>query len=155
MTVGTNTSYNSASMDEIVQRRSNKATSENENFFKIFDKKVNSNGSNVVKDVTKNEVEEFKKQLTSMGATAFWANLNQEKIQEKIEQKRQELAEQMGLNDENNQMTDEQKTTALEDLNKMLEEYIEELMDKLQNKTSNQEYGQQSPLSNLLSSNFL
>ncbi|ASM35343.1 response regulator [Campylobacter sputorum subsp. bubulus] len=77
-------------------------------------------------------VEEFRDKLTKYGSYAFLNILNAEKINEKIEQKRQELKELLGLNDTKNLSKDK-----IADLNKILEDslddYKKELLAKLQN----------------------
>lgn len=77
-------------------------------------------------------VEEFRDKLTKYGSYAFLNILNAEKINEKIEQKRQELKELLGLNDTKNLSKDK-----IAYLNKILEDslddYKKELLAKLQN----------------------
>ncbi|WP_228568649.1 hypothetical protein [Campylobacter sputorum] len=77
-------------------------------------------------------VEEFRDKLTKYGSYAFLNILNAEKINEKIEQKRQELKELLGLNDIKNLSKDK-----IADLNKILEDslddYKKELLAKFQN----------------------
>ncbi|ASM40300.1 hypothetical protein CSPB12327_01045 [Campylobacter sp. RM12327] len=77
-------------------------------------------------------VEEFRDRLTKYGSYAFLNILNAEKINEKIEQKRQELKELLGLNDTKNLSKDK-----IADLNKILEDslddYKKELLAKFQN----------------------
>ncbi|ASM38707.1 MAG: hypothetical protein SPI03_04840 [Campylobacter sputorum] len=77
-------------------------------------------------------VEEFRDKLIKYGSYAFLNILNAEKINEKIEQKRQELKELLGLNDTKNLSKDK-----IADLNKILEDslddYKKELLAKFQN----------------------
>lgn len=85
--------------------------------------------------VTDDEVSSFLHKLTSMGASAFWFNFNLEKIQEKIEKKREELLEEMGLDE----MDDVQKASkevqeALKEIEAILQDYAKELMEQIKAK---------------------
>lgn len=82
-------------------------------------------------DLRIGSVDEFRDQLTQLGSYAFLNVLNSQKIEEKIEQKRQELKEQLGLNKKN---LSKSETEGLEKiLEEMLGDYKKELMARLQN----------------------
>lgn len=138
---------------EIIQRQDTKNKTENEEFASLLEKtKDISSNATVSKSVTDSDVENFLDQLTSMGASAFWINFNLEKIQDKIEQKREELMEKLGLDEENvNEMTSEEKTEALDNLEEMLNSYIKELMEQMEAKKELDSYEKGvSTLSDLL-----
>ncbi len=129
-------------MQEITQRLDKKNSSENTDFAAALDKSIDKqkDEKNIVKSVTSSDVEIFLNKLTSMGASAFWLNFNYEKIQEKIDEKRLEFMEKLGLNKED--LEKEEKTNLIEELDKMLQDYIKELSkqasikDELENSTS-------------------
>lgn len=124
---------------EIIQRQDTKNKTENEEFGSLLEKNMKTEDTNsnytVAKGVTSSDVEHFLDQLTSMGASAFWINFNLEKIQDKIEEKRQELMDKLGLNDDSkNQMTSDERKQALDSLEEMLDDYIKELMEQMEAK---------------------
>lgn len=148
-------------MSEITQRQDTSNKNENDEFAALLEKSTTDTNTdtNVVKGVSDADVENFLNQLTSMGASAFWLNFNLEKIQEKIDKKREELAEQLGLNktDENGEstLTPEKKKEALAQLEELLEDYVQELMKKMEaRKELEDSQKSDSPLSNLLSGLF-
>lgn len=142
-------------LSEIIQRQDTKNKTQNEEFSSMLDKKVSSeitsnatNKTNVVSDA---EVESFLTQLTSMGASAFWLNFNLEKIQDKIDKKREELMDKLGINDDNKKISDEDMKSALEEVEKMLEDYIKELLKQMEAKSDLEKIAKDSPLNQILS----
>lgn len=128
-------------MSEIIQRQDTSNKNENDEFAALLEKSTTdtNTGTTVVKGVTDTDVENFLNQLTSMGASAFWLNFNLEKIQEKIDKKREELAEQLGLNKDSKngetELTAQEKEEALAKLEDLLEDYVKELMKKMEVKS--------------------
>ncbi len=114
-------------MQEIAQRLDKKNTSENEDFATTLKKASKEEQKNIEKSVTNSDVDNFIEKLTTMGASAFWLQFNYDKIQEKIDKKRLELMEQLGLNEEN--LEEEEKESAMGELEKMLQDYIKELSE--------------------------
>lgn len=82
-------------------------------------------------DLRIDNVDEFRDQLTQLGSYAFLSVLNSQKIEEKIEQKRQELKEQLGLNKKNLSKSEAEGLEKI--LEEMLGDYKKELMARLQN----------------------
>lgn len=83
-------------------------------------------------------VEEFKRQLTSMGASNYMQEQNLKKIEELIEKKKQDLMDSLGLSDKTQPpLTNDAKKTALETLDALLSDYKKQLMEQMQatNKT--------------------
>jgi len=81
------------------------------------------------------EVEQFRKDLKSYGALAFVQKLNLEKIEKLIEQKRESLKKDLGLDDSTQPPLEGQdKLDALETLNTLLEDYIKQLQNQMQAK---------------------
>ena len=78
-------------------------------------------------------VEEFKRELTSMGALGFLQSYNMEKIEALMEKKKAELMESLGLS-ENTQppLSTQERKTALETLDDLLADYRKELLEKMQ-----------------------
>lgn len=78
------------------------------------------------------DVDKFKDELVKYGSYAFLNTLNAEKINEKIEQKREELKEILGLNDAKN-INDEKISQLNQILEDMLNDYKKELNDRVKN----------------------
>lgn len=123
-------------MQEMTQRRDTKNTTENDKFASLLEKPKSEEETTVsTKGITDSDVDNFINKLTSMGASAFWLNFNLEKIQEKIDKKREELMEKLGLNKTNSEeMTGDDKQAALKELEKLLDDYIKELMEQMKAK---------------------
>ena len=100
----------SANFDEIL----NKALDESEGESKIL-----------------NDVERFKNDLAKLGAYGYLAQLNADKIEQKVAEKRKELSELLGLNDPNKSA--EEKSELNQTLNKFLNKYRKELNGVLNN----------------------
>ncbi|MBR8464810.1 response regulator [Campylobacter sp. faydin G-140] len=77
------------------------------------------------------DVEEFKQKLSELGAYGYLSQLNLDKIDEKIEQKKEELTELLGLNDPS-KSTDE-RTELSKILEKLVADYRKELQSSLSN----------------------
>lgn len=143
-------------LNEIIQRQDTKNKTQNEEFFSTFDKTVLAKKSEVksqIKEITDADVDTFLHQLTSLGASLFWLNFNLEKIQDKIDKKRQEFIEQLGINDKTKNLSDEDKKSALEELDKMLEEYIKNLLKQMQDKSTLEKSSQDNPLNQIFGKN--
>ncbi|EAU00420.1 hypothetical protein [Campylobacter curvus] len=70
-------------------------------------------------------VEEFKRKLTELGAYGYLTQLNADKIEQKIQQKKKELTELLGLNDASK--TDSQRVELAKVVDELLSEYRKEL----------------------------
>ena len=70
-------------------------------------------------------VEEFKRKLTELGAYGYLTQLNADKIEQKIQQKKKELTELLGLNDASK--TDSQRAELAKVVDELLSEYRKEL----------------------------
>ncbi len=94
----------------------------------------NLKSQNVEKEVqTDAAVEEFKRELSSMGALGFLQSFNLEKIEELIEKKKEELMEALGLSDKTQPpLSAQERTTALQTLEDLLADYKKELLEKTQ-----------------------
>lgn len=81
---------------------------------------------------TTSDVEEFKRELTSMGALQFLQSFNFEKIEALMEKKKEELMESLGLSESTQPpLTGEALSSALKTLEEALSAYQEELMRSL------------------------
>lgn len=78
------------------------------------------------------QVEEFKRELTSIGALAFMQEHNLQKIEELVEKKRAELKESLGLNNTTTPLSEKELKSTLETLEAMLSDYKKELLEKAQ-----------------------
>lgn len=151
-----NQAYQAFAMQEITQRQDTKNSSENENFSTLFGKSIEKeNDAKIDKKISDADVEQFKSQLTSMGASNFWLNFNMEKIQSKIEEKRKELATQLGLDKEGDEaLSLEEREEALANLDEMLKDYIKQLLKEMEAKKQLENQGDKpNLLSKLLSGN--
>lgn len=94
----------------------------------------NLKSQNIEKEVqTDAAVEEFKRELSSMGAISFLQSFNLEKIEELMEKKKEELMESLGLSDKTQPpLSGEERTTALKTLEDLLADYKKELLEKTQ-----------------------
>ncbi len=77
------------------------------------------------------KIEQFKKRLTGIGAVGFISELNSNKIEEKIAQKKKELTELLGIDDP--AKTQDQKNELLKIMDKILSDYRKELNVALAN----------------------
>ncbi|MDD2384005.1 MAG: hypothetical protein PHN18_07435 [Sulfurospirillaceae bacterium] len=78
-------------------------------------------------------VEEFKRQLASMGASNYLQEQNMKKIEELIEKKKEELMDSLGLSDKTQPpLSEEAKKTALTTLDTLLSDYKKQLMEQMQ-----------------------
>lgn len=81
---------------------------------------------------TNSDVEEFKRELTSMGALQFLQSYNFEKIEALMDKKKEELMESLGLSETTQPpLTGEALSAALDTLEEALRAYQEELMQSL------------------------
>ncbi len=77
------------------------------------------------------DVERFKNDLAKLGAYGYLAQLNADKIEQKVAEKRKELSELLGLNDPNKSA--EEKSELNQTLNELLNKYRKELNSVLNN----------------------
>lgn len=110
-----------------------------EQFFFQFDTMWEEMGlSRVAEDTDESkrtpEVEAFVKNLKEKGARVAWDEMNQEKIDKLIEERRALLEEMYGLNSEP-PLPEEQRAKVEADIDEQLKDYKEELMDRF--KTDN------------------
>ena len=75
------------------------------------------------------DVEGFKRTLTELGAAGFLSQMNEQKIQEKLRAKKEELMEALGLNTDMKKSLRDELETVLDDL---LTKYEKELRASLQ-----------------------
>lgn len=141
-------------MSEISQRQDTKNETENDKFSSLLEKSKDDSktGTTITRGVSDADVQSFINDLTSMGASAFWMNFNLDKIQEKIDKKREELADKLGLNKDSKvgdkELTSEQKKEALAELEKLLDEYVKKLMKEMEAKKELENNQKSSPLAN-------
>ena len=82
-----------------------------------------------IKTAKEPDVEGFKKTLTQLGAAGFLSQMNEQKIQEKLRVKKEELMEALGLNTDMKKSLRDELETVLDDL---LTKYEKELRASLQ-----------------------
>lgn len=82
-----------------------------------------------IKTAKEPDVEGFKKTLTQLGAAGFLSQMNEQKIQEKLRVKKEELMEALGLNTDMKKSLRDELETVLDDL---LSKYEKELRASLQ-----------------------
>ena len=82
-----------------------------------------------IKTAKEPDVEGFKKTLTELGAAGFLSQMNEQKIQEKLRVKKEELMEALGLNTDMKKSLRDELETVLDDL---LTKYEKELRASLQ-----------------------
>ncbi len=88
------------------------------------------------------DVEEFKRQLASVGSTQYLQDQNMQKIEELIEKKKQELMDTLGLSDATQPpLSGEEKETALKTLETLLSDYKKQLMEQIQLSNQNSNSG--------------
>ncbi|MBE3606270.1 response regulator [Campylobacter sp. RM13119] len=95
-----------------------------------FDEILNSALKNKTsKNDLSQEVEDFKQRLSELGAYGYITQLNEDKIEQKIAQKRNELIETLGINDPNK--SNDQRSELLKILEEMLSEYRKQIQNSL------------------------
>ena len=82
-----------------------------------------------IKTAKEPDVEGFKKTLTQLGAAGFLSQMNEQKIQEELSIKKEELMEALGLNTDMKKSLRDELETVLDDL---LTKYEKELRASLQ-----------------------
>lgn len=82
-----------------------------------------------IKTAKEPDVEGFKKTLTQLGAAGFLSQMNEQKIQEKLRVKKEELMEALGLNTDMKKSLRDELVVVLDDL---LTKYEKELRASLQ-----------------------
>ncbi len=82
-----------------------------------------------IKTTKEPDVEGFKKTLTELGAAGFLSQMNEQKIQEKLRAKKEELMEALGLNADMKQSLRSELEAVLDEL---LAKYKKELRASLQ-----------------------
>ena len=82
-----------------------------------------------VKTSKEPDVDGFKRTLTELGAAGFLSQMNEQKIQEKLRVKKEELMEALGLNTDMKKSLRDELETVLDDL---LTKYEKELRASLQ-----------------------
>ena len=82
-----------------------------------------------IKTTKEPDVEGFKKMLTELGAAGFLSQMNEQKIQEKLRAKKEELMEALGLNADMKQSLRSELEAVLDEL---LAKYEKELRASLQ-----------------------
>ncbi|MCD8213709.1 MAG: response regulator [Campylobacter sp.] len=80
-----------------------------------------------------NSVDEFRRKLTELGAYGYLTQLNADKIEQKIQQRKEELEELLGINDPSKTQTQKNELTKVMDT--MLSEYRKELNAALTSST--------------------
>lgn len=135
-------------MQEIMQRQDTKNKSQNENFAKLFEKNV-SHEDKITNDIKKLDVDKFLDKLVNLGAGNFWLNFNMEKIEDKIQAKKDELVKSLGLDKKD--ISEEKKDDALKKLQDMLDEYVKNMYKNMdQNQVLKYQNNKNSLLSDLL-----
>ena len=86
-------------------------------------------GTKAIKTTKEADVEGFKKTLTELGAAGFLSQMNEQKIQEKLRAKKEELMEALGLNADMKQSLRSELEAVLDEL---LAKYEKELRASLQ-----------------------
>ena len=82
-----------------------------------------------IKTTKEPDVEGFKKRLTELGAAGFLSQMNEQKIQERVRAKKEELMEALGLNADMKQSLRSELEAVLDEL---LAKYEKELRASLQ-----------------------
>ena len=82
-----------------------------------------------IKTTKEPDVEGFKRTLTELGAAGYLSQMNEQKIQEKLSIKKEELMEALGLNTDMKKSLRDELETVLDDL---LTKYEKELRASLQ-----------------------
>ncbi|CUU79092.1 response regulator [Campylobacter hyointestinalis] len=106
---------------------SSKQSNDEDSYFeKLLESLKQSNSSD--SDLTSiTNTEEFANKLSELGSAAFLIAFNLEKIEAKLEEKRKELMSALDVEN----LSDEDKTKALDGIEKALDNYEKELLEKL------------------------
>ena len=96
-------------------------------------------------------VEEFKRQLASMGAANYLQEQNAKKIEELLAKKKEELMGKLGLgSDTKPPLSGAEQKTALETLDKLLSDYKKQLLEQMQASSKTNSGTNTAALSSLL-----
>ena len=118
-------------IDYLLQSGSSKTKDKNKNSFdEILSLTLDKITS---EEKVSDKLEQFKKRLTQIGAAGFINELNSNKIEEKIAQKKEELTELLSINDPTK--TQDQKNELLKIMDKILSDYRKELNMALTSQT--------------------
>ena len=110
-------------MAELAQKAAEKSAKEGD-----FEKELKV-ATETIKTSKEPDVEGFKRTLTELGAAGFLSQMNEQKIQEKLSIKKEELMEALGLNTDMKKSLRDELETVLDDL---LTKYEKELRASLQ-----------------------
>ena len=108
---------------ELAQKAAEKSAKEGD-----FEKELKV-ATEAIKTSKEPDVEGFKKTLTELGAAGFLSQMNEQKIQEKLRVKKEELMEALGLNTDMKKSLRDELEAVLDDL---LTKYEKELRASLQ-----------------------
>ena len=118
-------------IDYLLQSGSSKTKDKNKN---SFDEILSLTLDKITSEAkVSDKLEQFKKRLTEVGAAGFINELNSNKIEEKIAQKKEELTELLSINDPTK--TQDQKNELLKIMDKILSDYRKELNMALTSQT--------------------
>ena len=118
-------------IDYLLQSGSSKTKDKNKN---SFDEILSLTLDKITSEAKiSDKLEQFKKRLTQIGAASFINELNSNKIEEKIAQKKEELTELLSINDPTK--TQDQKNELLKIMDKILSDYRKELNMALTSQT--------------------
>ena len=132
MTINTDTILNQTMLNSFgTKTKETTAAFESELQRQLMD---NLKSQNLEKEVqTDAAVEDFKRELSSVGALWFLQSFNLEKIEKLIEKKREELMESLGLSDKTQPpLSTQDRESALKTLEDLLADYKKELLEKAQ-----------------------
>lgn len=132
MTINTDTILNQTMLNSFgTKTKETTAAFESELQRQLMD---NLKSQNLEKEVqTDAAVEDFKRELSSVGALGFLQSFNLEKIEKLIEKKREELMESLGLSDKTQPpLSTQDRESALKTLEDLLADYKKELLEKAQ-----------------------
>lgn len=108
---------------ELAQKAAEKSAKEGD-----FEKELKV-ATEAIKTSKEPDVEGFKRTLTGLGAAGFLSQMNEQKIQEKLRVKKEELMEALGLNTDMKKSLRDELEAVLDDL---LTKYEKELRASLQ-----------------------
>jgi len=108
---------------ELAQKAAEKSAKEGD-----FEKELKV-ATEAIKTSKEPDVEGFKRTLTELGAAGFLSQMNEQKIQEKLRVKKEELMEALGLNTDMKKSLRDELEAVLDDL---LTKYEKELRASLQ-----------------------
>ena len=108
---------------ELAQKAAEKSAKEGD-----FEKELKV-ATEAIKTSKEPDVEGFKRTLTELGAAGFLSQMNEQKIQEKLRVKKEELMEALGLNTDMKKSLRDELEVVLDDL---LTKYEKELRASLQ-----------------------